>query len=91
MPPANQIILIKASGIPPVFDFLKPLKVTGVIEGSLGRREVFLFDGVAMVDHSYGIKGAKILPAEFSGASIPLEKRIAWPALRRTGSRTFEE
>jgi uncharacterized protein len=82
-PPPNQAVLITLRTPYRLSETYATVSVTGVLKPALERTQLFILDGVSVIESGYTIAGARIAPADKVEGVAPQPKSNPWSFLRK--------
>ncbi len=77
-PPANQAILITLKQPYKLREIYEIVAVTGTLEPELEKTQLFILDGISVIESGYRIAGAQIEPAEHVTGAARQPKSNPW-------------
>lgn len=82
-PPANQAILITLKEPLKLLEIYQTVSVTGTLHPEVERTQLFILDGVSVIQSGYSIAGAQIGPADAVTGVAEQPKSNPWKFLRK--------
>jgi hypothetical protein len=82
-PPPNQAVLITLKTPFKLEETYQTVSVTGVLEPELEQTQLFMLDGVSVIESGYRIAGAQIGPADKVIGVIEKPKTNPWSFLKK--------
>jgi uncharacterized protein len=82
-PPANQAVLINLKTPYKLREAYETVSVTGVLQPELEMTQLFILDGVSVIESGYRIAGAQVAPAEAISGGAPQPKANPWGFTRK--------
>lgn len=84
-PPPNQAVLINLKTPYKLSEAYAAVSVTGTLQPELEKTQLFILDGVSVMESGYRIAGAQIAPAEAisRGAPRQAQKANPWTFIRK--------
>jgi hypothetical protein len=84
-PPPNQAVLINLKTPVKLTEAYETVSVTGTLQPELEKTQLFILDGVSVMESGYRIAGAQIAPADTisSGAPRQTQKANPWAFVRK--------
>jgi len=77
-PPANQAILINLKTPYKLSETYETVSVTGTLKPELETTQLFILDGVSVIESGYRIAGAEVAPAVKISAGAPPSPANPW-------------
>lgn len=82
-PPANQAVLINLKTPYKLSETYATVSVTGVLQPELEKTQLFILDGVSVIESGYRIAGAEVAPAEAISGGAPRPDDNPWSFIRK--------
>lgn len=82
-PPPNQAILINLKTPYKLSETYETVSVTGTLKPELETTQLFILDGVSIIETGYRIAGAEVAPAETISAGAPPSPANPWGFARK--------
>lgn len=82
-PPANQAVLINLKTPYKLSETYATVSVTGVLQPELEKTQLFILDGVSVIESGYRIAGAQVAPTERISGGAPQPKANPWGFMRK--------
>ncbi len=82
-PPPNQAILINLKTPYKLSETYQTVSVTGTLKPELETTQLFILDGISVIESGYRIAGAQVAPAETISAGAPPSPANPWGFARK--------
>lgn len=82
-PPPNQAVLINLKTPYRLSETYATVSVTGTLQPELEKTQLFILDGVSVIESGYRIAGAQIAPADTVTGAEPQPKANPWSFVRK--------
>lgn len=82
-PPPNQAILINLKTPYKLTEAYETVSVTGTLKPELETTQLFILDGVSVIESGYRIAGAEVAPAGKISAGAPPSPANPWKLIRK--------
>lgn len=82
-PPANQAVLINLKTPYKLSEIYAAVSVTGTLQPEVEKTQLFILDGVSVIESGYRIAGATVMPADSISSGAESPKAGPWGFLRK--------
>jgi uncharacterized protein len=82
-PPPNQAVLITLKNPYRLTEAYETVSVTGVLKPDLEKTQLFMLDGLSVIESGYTLSGAQIAPADRVIGAEPQPKTNPWSFVRK--------
>jgi hypothetical protein len=82
-PPPNQAVLITLKNPFKLTETYQAVSVTGVLEPELEKTQLFMLDGVSVIESGYRIAGARVAPADKVIGATEKQGKNPWGFLKK--------
>jgi hypothetical protein len=82
-PPPNQAVLITLKNPYRLSEAYETVSVTGVLKPDLERTQLFMLDGMSVIESGYTMSGVEIAPADKVIGAEPQPKTNPWSFVRK--------
>ena len=82
-PPPNQIVLVTPAHPYKMAEAYQPVSVTGVLKPGLEKSQLFILDGVSIVQSGYTVRTAEVVNVENVPDAVTLPVNSPWNFLNK--------
>jgi hypothetical protein len=81
-PPANQMVLVTPEKPYKLREIYEPVSVSGVLKPGLEKTQLFILDGVTVMESGYSVAKARVIGAESVPDAMPQTSATPWNFLK---------